>query len=223
MRRGTSTGRRLMAHELSHVMQRSVPSTPTLGTGELLSVKAVYGHPLADVHLKPDDKPKSSKTEHQDVAIIVGRPSQTIESKEKSNEKEEMEIWRASARALAPIVLEGLTVDKAFAGLKNIEMPIGKLYIIGHSDISGIGEVGESGVSVSTTVAVEDVTRRIKTASGPLGDRAPHSVEMLSCFGGSSPKTIGKISQAVGAPTIRAPVWTTVISGRIINLKILQR
>jgi hypothetical protein len=152
----------------------------------------------------------------QDVAIIVGRPSRTIESKETAEEKEQMEAWRGAAHGLAPVVLEGLTVDKAFAGLKTLKAPIGKLYIIGHADASGVGEISDTGDSVSRTV--ENLTQRMKKAQGELGDRRPESVEMLSCFGGGSPQTMGKIGEAVGAPTVRAPVQQTVISARIIRL-----
>ena len=153
----------------------------------------------------------------QDVVVIVGRPSQTIPEKETPQEKEQMGAWRAAAQALSPVVLEGLSVDQAFAGLKKLKQPIGKLYIIGHADESGIGEVGRGGESVSTTV--EDLTGRMKKATGALGVNKPESVEMLSCFGGGSPQTMGQIGETLGAKKVRAPVQTTVISGRTIKLK----
>lgn len=153
----------------------------------------------------------------QDVVVIVGRPSQTIASKETPEEKEQMETWRAAGRALSPIVLEGLTVDQAFAGLRKLKKPIGKLYIIGHSDPSGIGEVERTGTSVSTTL--EDLTARMKKATGALGANKPESVEMLSCFGGSEPKTISKIGETLGAQQVRAPVQMTVISGRDFKVR----
>ena len=152
----------------------------------------------------------------QDVVVIVGRPSQTIPSKETPDEKEQMEAWRAAGRALSPIVLEGLNVDQAFAGLRKMKKPIGKLYIIGHADESGIGEVGRRGETVSSTL--EDLTARMKKATGALGANKPVSVEMLSCFGGAEPQTMGKIGETLGAQQVRAPVQMTVISGRTIYI-----
>jgi hypothetical protein len=152
----------------------------------------------------------------QDVVVIVGRPSQTIPANETPKEKEQMAAWRAAAHALSPVVLEGLSVDQAFSGLKKLKQPIGKLYIIGHADESGIGEVGRGGESVSTTV--EDLTARMKKVTGALGANKPETVEMLSCFGGGSPQTMGQIGEALGAKKVRAPVQMTVISGRTINL-----
>jgi hypothetical protein len=165
--------------------------------------------------------PKSGQTparkgKRQDVVVIVGRPSRTLSINETPQEKEQMVAWRAAARALSSKVFEGLTVDRAFAGLKRLKGPIGKLYIIAHADVSGVGEVAPEGQSVSTTV--EDLTQRMKKATGALGARKPLSVEMLSCFGGGSPKTMGRIGEALSAGKVRAPVQTTVISGRIINI-----
>jgi len=153
----------------------------------------------------------------RDVAIIVGRPSQTIPRNETPADKENMSAWRAAATALAPTVMEGLTVNKAFAGLRRVRFPIGKLYIIAHADVSGIGEVSRSGASVATTLA--SVTRRIRAATGSLGTRAPRTVEMLSCYGGGVPKTMAAIGGAVGAATVRAPMRTTVIGGITIKVK----
>jgi hypothetical protein len=125
-----------------------------------------------------------------DVVVIVGRPSLTIQSREDEKEKLQMETWRAAAYALSPHVYEGLTVDRAFANLRRLNQPIGKLYIIGHADESGVGEVNAQGNAVSTTV--EDLTRRMNRAAGSLGANKPESVEMLSCYGGGMPKMMGR-------------------------------
>ncbi len=127
-----------------------------------------------------------------------------------------MAAWRAAAWAFSSTVFEGLTVDKAFAGLRSLKTPIGKLYIIGHADSSGIAEIKSNGTTVSTTVA--DLTKRIRRAAGRLGNRAPQSIEMLSCYGGGSPKSMGQIGKALGAPIVRAPVRKTVITGGTINV-----
>jgi hypothetical protein len=161
-------------------------------------------------------EPPPAQTARQDVVVIVGRPSQTIPAKENAQDKENMEAWRAAAHALSPVVFEGMTVDRAFLGLKRMKTPIGKLYIIAHADVSGVGEVSPEGVSVSTTI--EDLTNRMKKAAGSLGERKPLSVEMLSCYGGGSPKTMGRIGEALGASKVRAPIQMTVISGRTIKI-----
>lgn len=202
---GTTEGKRLLAHELAHVLPQTGTQTfnPTIQMQEEMRSRA-------------DSEPEKSATARQDVVIIVGRPSGKLKSRETPKEREEMTAWRAAARALTPNVLEGLTVDKALTGLQKYKVHIGKLYIICHADVSGIGEVSTSGVAVSTTL--EDLTKRIKAATGSLGNRAPQSIEMLSCYGGGSPKTMGKIGQALGASTVRAPVRETVISGIVMKL-----
>ena len=216
----TNEGDKVLVHELAHVVQSNKSNgiyhnPPTIISPEILNERPVN---LSGKHIyrKPNTSSTTSTQPRQDVVIIVGRASHSLEKDETPEEKIQMETWRAAANALAPTVYEGLTVDKAFAGLKNLKFPIGKLHIIAHADVSGVGEINQDGDSVSTTV--EDVTKRIKAATGELGDRAPQSVEMLSCFGGGSPKTMGQIGKAVGATTVRAPVWMTVISGRIIKL-----
>jgi hypothetical protein len=152
----------------------------------------------------------------QDVVVIVGRPSYTIARRENRQDKENMKAWRAAAAALSSTVFEGLTVDKAFAGLKRLRTPIGKLYIICHSGPDGIAEIEPDGTLRSTTVA--NVTRRIRTAAGELRNRAPQSIEMLSCSVGGSVKTMGQIGGALGAAKVRAPKGMTVISGRSITV-----
>jgi hypothetical protein len=203
--------------QISRSMQGTMGNTRM---GEMLALNQSGG--TSTIQRQPAGKgsPGSSTAgaadARQDVVVIVGRPSQTIASKETPKEKEQMEAWRAAGHALSPVVLEGLTVDKAFAGLRKLKKPIGKLYIIGHADESGIGEVGRAGESISSTV--ESLTARMKKATGALGANKPESVEMLSCFGGGDPQTMGKIGETLGAQQVRAPVQMTVIAGRTINI-----
>ena len=49
-------------------------------------------------------KTKSEVKARQVVAVIVGRPSNTIPKKETPQDKEDMMAWRSSAIALAPVV-----------------------------------------------------------------------------------------------------------------------
>lgn len=205
----TQPGKQLLAHELAPTVQQGVDNSDTH--------VALLQRDEESERQPPVTKKETAQEKRQDVVIIVGRPSRTLESKETAEEKEQMEAWRSAAKALSPFVLEGLQVDQAFADLKKLKAPIGKLYIIGHADESGIGEVNAKGEPVSTTV--EDVTRRMKQAAGSLGDRKPESIEMLACFGGGSPKTMGSIGEAVGASKVRAPVRTTVISAHTFKLK----
>jgi len=139
------------------------------------------------------------------VAVIVGRASL---------DKVWQMSWRAAARALAPIVFEGLRVNKPFKDLGALKKPIGKLYIICHSDPSGIGEYDADGTRLGKPV--DDVAGRIKNAAGALGDRAPKLIWFLSCFGGGRPETISKIGRALGATLVRAPIHMTVISSIFI-------
>jgi hypothetical protein len=191
--------------------------------GEMLAANQSGAAPTQTIQRQAKDKssPGSSTAggadTRQDVVVIVGRPSMTIASKETQEEKEQMQTWRAAGRALSPDVLEGLTVDEAFTKLRKLKKPIGKLYIIGHADPSGIGEVNKKGESVSTTL--EDLTARMKKATGALGANRPESVEMLSCFGGSEPKMMGRIGETLGAQQVRAPVQMTVVSGKNFKMK----
>jgi hypothetical protein len=218
---GSSEGRILIAHELSHVVQQDLKLNQSQLSHTLLPPEILWERPIGQsgmlVYMQAESSPASAKQVRNDVAIIVGRPSLTLEKYETLEEKDQMTNWRSAANALAPHVYEGLTVDKAFVELKKLKVPIGKLYIIGHADPAGIGEVDSRGRSVSTTV--EKLTTRMKTATGNLGGAAPESVEILACFGGSSPKTMARIGAALGAPKIHAPVQTTIISGTIISIK----
>lgn len=200
--------------QMSGVLQNAVGNTRA---GQLWNVNQENRTPASLIQRRRQDRETPAEAvKRQDVVVIVGRPSKTTPDKESPAEKEQMETWRAAAHGFASQVFEGLTVDRAFAGLNRIKFPIGKLYIISHADVSGIGEIDPQGSSVSTTV--EDLTARIKKASGSLGARRPESVEMLSCFGGGSPRTMGQIGGALGARRVRAPVQMTVISGRRINI-----
>jgi hypothetical protein len=217
----TDEGNRLLHHELAHVVQQNAIGSGRYETPVPLPSEVLRERPITlaglQIYRKPNEQPERAKKERQDAVVIVGRPSKTIESKESRKDKENMQTWRAAGRALSTNVYEGLTVDIAFAGLKKLKKPIGKLYIIGHADAAGVGEVDPQGRSVSTTV--EDLTKRMKAATGALSGGAPESVEILACFGGGSPKTMGRIGEALGASKIRAPVQTTVISGTIIKIQ----
>lgn len=156
----------------------------------------------------------SAKAERVDVAVIVGHASQIGDSPREAKQK--MTSWRAAAQALAPIVLEGKRVNKAFADLRaRAKKPIGKLYIICHADVSGIGEIDARGRRASTTI--DDVAGRIKNAAGALGGKAPKLLQFLSCYGGGSPETMSKIGRALGATLVRAPIQQTVIGSIFIH------
>lgn len=191
---GTDQGSKLLAHELTHVVQQRKKGTMQIQKAD-------------------DPSPQAAR---QDVVVIVGRPSLTIEENETPEEKEQMRTWRAAAQALAPTVFEGLTVDEAFKGLKQHPTPIGKLYIISHADITGIGEVSPDGTAVSKTIT--DMLKRLRAATGDLGEKAPLSVDLLSCYGGGSPEVIARIGETLETERIRAPIQETVISGKTIKL-----
>jgi hypothetical protein len=148
----------------------------------------------------------------EDVVVIVGRASHTIEKQDTAEGKDLHAAWRAAANNLAPKgrVFEGLTVDDAFKGISKLGTPIGKLYIIGHGDPAGVEEIdGKTGNTISATM--EDITKRMKATLGDLKDRAPDSVVVLYCSAGGSPQALAKIGEATGAKTVRAPVQPTVV------------
>jgi hypothetical protein len=150
--------------------------------------------------------------DRQDVVVIVGRASHTIEKQDTAEGKELHAAWRAAAANLAPRgrVFEGLTVDDAFKGINKLGTPIGKLFIIGHGDPAGVEEIdAKTGGTISATM--EDITKRMRTTLGDLKGNAPQSVEILYCSAGGSPQALAKIGEATGAKTVRAPVQPTVI------------
>jgi hypothetical protein len=159
-------------------------------------------------------QPAAGAQQRQDAVIIVGRPSQTTRRRETAKQRDDMNAWRAAAKALSPNVFEGLRVDIALAKLSRSGLTIGKLYIIAHFDPAGIGEVRADGATVSTSVT--NLVERIKKAAKNLGNRAPRAVDMLSCYGGGIPTTMGKIGKALGASAVRAPVEETVITSDTI-------
>ena len=150
----------------------------------------------------------------KDVAIIVGRPSYTLQRRESRKEKVEMETWRAAANALATEVFEGLTLELAFQGLKNEKFPLGTLYVISHGVFGEIDpETGNSRLRTTS-----DIIKSIKSAIGNLESRKPHMVYLLSCYGGTTPEKMMEIGKTLEAPAVLAPAQETVISGRIVNI-----
>ncbi len=207
---GNAYVQRVVQQELAKTTVDLAPEVASEGTRQ----GAKTSTSLRDVlFLKGDSESTAGSV---DVAIIVGRPSFTIEKRETPAEREQMEGWRAAAGALAPVVFEGLNVERAFSGLKGVRKPINKLYIIGHGGTEGFCELDSKGIATSTTL--QDLTTRIKKTTGALGKRAPKMLEILYCGAGGSPRSMAKIAGALGAPKVRAPVQGTVISPRIIKV-----
>ena len=156
---------------------------------------------------------QTRQTAREDVAVIVGRPSHTTEENESPKKKAQMVAWRATAAALAPPgrVFEGLTVDTAFARVRYVKAPIGRLFIIGHGDPAGIEEIDATGASRSTTM--ESLTKRMKAAIGDLKERRPQSVEILSLLGRRVAKRLG--SDREGDRGSPCPRSTAVDSHRL--------
>lgn len=157
----------------------------------------------------------SKQADRQDIVVIVGRASKTTRENETAQERDEMETWRAAARALSPIVLEGLDVRTALKDLRNVKKPIGKLYIISHlTDEGHISEVDPDGTALVRSMSEQ--RGFIQDATQGLGNRSPQSIELLSCFGGSNPKMMAQIATAFGAGKIRAPISGTFIGARTL-------
>ena len=115
---------------------------------------------------------------------------------------------------MSSTVFEGLTIDRAFKGLKKLKIPIGTLYVISHGVFGEVDPTTGNTLLKSTT----DIAKRIGKAAKMLGEKAPQRVFLLSCYGGGRPQSMKEIGTALGTKAILAPVQETVISGRTIKI-----
>lgn len=179
----SSDGRRLLAHELAHVVQQATaqPSASRL-------------------RREPDQKPKQEQKPRQEQ-----KPEQAPEKKPKPRKDVVLlgEGWKGG-RELSVVLANGGTiyqvnsVEEAAKTLAKIDGPIGTLYFVTHSLNSGALKFGKD----EGFIKAADIASKLK-GSLPVED-APQTVDFRGCSVGSSPKAMEDIRTALGAQSVVA-------------------
>lgn len=157
----STEGKRLLAHELAHVVQQATART-------------------SPPHLQraPDDQPQPRR----DVAIVG----------EDWEGAEQLAIVLAGGGAVHNVT----SMDEAAAALAAIDYPVGTLYFITHSTVSGDLQFG-------TSEKMIDPDRIGRKFRGLIADEnAPQRVDFRGCSVGTDPKAMEKIRKALGAQSV---------------------
>jgi hypothetical protein len=171
---GTATGRRLLAHELTHVVQQR--GGPT----------SVQRDP------KKDAPPPATKTPapaaKTDVSIVLS----------------ESEADLAEGSAYAKTVLRVTDVADAAAKLKALGAPIGKLFVVSHSNAAGQVQFISS-IGTISWVPIGDLAKALKGAA------AIDEVDFRGCKVGDAPAAMESFRQTVGAQSTKGSnCWTFI-------------
>jgi hypothetical protein len=204
----TSSGRRLLAHELVHTVQQGGSSTTSplkmeqlAGTSqegsELGSTRAVNRDPgtirmQAPVQVSRDT-PKGPPAAPKDVVLLgIDTP-----------------IDKAWADVTAPgaTVVKAKNVNEMVAGLKKINFPIGTLFVILHGLPEG--DLGFESGDTTTYVLPSKMASALKGAIAPAN--APQFVDFRGCSLGTSPDSMDQIRAAMGASAARGSNCVVVV------------
>ena len=168
---GTATGRRLLAHELTHVVQQR---------GGAASVQR---DPKKDA--PPPAPVPAAKT---DVSIVLS----------------ESEADLAEGGAYAKTVLRVTDVADAAAKLKALNAPIGKLFVVSHSNAAGQVQFNSS-IGTISWVPIQDLAKALKGAA------AIDEVDFRGCKVGDAPAAMESFRQTVGAQSTKGSnCWTFI-------------
>jgi hypothetical protein len=174
----SAEGRRLLAHELTHVVQQ------TASRGAALRLQRA---PDKEPKKAPAQEPKKepSKEPKRVDVVLLG---------EGVTSGEEL------ARVLAPggKIIRVKSMGEAAAELSKISVPIRTLYFITHSLADGALQFGKS----EGFVKPDDVASKLKGAAP--ADKAPQNVDFRGCSAGTSPKAMNQIRGALGAKSVLA-------------------
>ena len=186
---GTREGKRLIAHELAHVIQQTGGvSGSAHGTNTADFRQPSPGRPVdphEPVNAQRNDRPSIVRRDEDEAAakqdfVLLMSPGLTAE-----------------AAVLAPgaQLVRVATPEEMADALRALEFPIKTLFIISHSLASG--DLGfESG---NRTSFVRPETLAEKLAGSLAADRAPELIDFRGCSLGSSPPGMEKIRAVLGA------------------------
>jgi hypothetical protein len=171
---GTASGRRLLAHELTHVVQQRAGAA------------RVQRDP------KKDAPPPAAKTPapaaKTDVSIVLS----------------DSEADLAEGGAYAKTVLRVTDVADAAAKLKALGAPIGKLFVVSHSNAAGQVEF-TSAIGTINWVPIGDLAKALKGAA------AIDEIDFRGCKVGNAPAAMESFRQTVGAQATRGSnCWTFI-------------
>lgn len=183
---GEATGRRLLAHELVHVLQQQggAPALQREPEDEKESPKS------------PGDGGNAggSGTQAQvarvDVALLLDDES----------------VSQQAAAALAPVVLRVHDAADMKSKLQGFGKPIGTLYFVTHSNRAGEVQF----VSSIGTISWESLSSVAATVKGSLpADKAPQVIDLRGCQIGQATQELGRLATALGAGSAKGNnCWT---------------
>jgi hypothetical protein len=168
----SAEGRRLLAHELAHVVQQA--------GGESSGLQ------------RQDKKPtEPAGQERIDVAIVFGSEDDAM----------------TEARSYAPTALRVTSGEDAKKKLEALGKPIGKVYVVSHSNRSGEVQVVDR-AGITTYKKLEDISADMK---GMAADKAPTEIDFRGCKLGEAPEQVEKFRKNIGAKSAQAlNCWSIV-------------
>lgn len=160
--------RRLLAHELAHVVQQG-------GSPSLLQRED-----------KAPDKQAAAKT---DVSIVLSDADQDM----------------SEGRAYAPTVLRVTSVEDAARQLAALGAPVGRLYIVSHSNAAGQVQFSSS-IGTISWVPIRDLARELK------GKVSIDALDFRGCKVGDAPAELEAARSITGAQSAQGSSCWTFIS-----------
>lgn len=198
----SQAGRRLLAHELTHVVQQANRSSSASGitigaASDPLEIEADQvanqigsSSPIQLQGLQPTNATlqRDDKKERINVAIVLDEESVS------------------EAGAYANTVLRVYNIEDAEKKLKALGKPIGTLYVISHS--TSQGEVKfESSIGTISWVKISELGKGLKGALS--ADQSPTIVDFQGCKVGEAGGEVESFRQSLGAGEAKASnCWT---------------
>ncbi len=176
----TAGGRRLLAHELTHVVQQQGGGSPAAIQRDENEPKKGQGPAAA-----PPAGAAPTPAQKTDVALLLD------DSTDAANE----------ARTYSSTVIRAFNSEDAANKLKALGQPIGVLYVVSHSNAAGQVEV-KSSIGTISWQSLADFSQSLKGAL-PAGS-APDVVDFRGCKLGNAPGQMEAFRKNVGASEARA-------------------
>ncbi len=181
---GDAAGRRLLAHELVHVLQQQ-GGAPALQRDPEEEVSKSQGDGGSAGGNAPQAQPA-----RVDVALLLDDAS----------------VSQQAAAALAPVVLRVHDAADMKSKLQGFGKPIGTLYFVTHSNRAGEVQF----VSSIGTISWESLSSVAATVKGALpANLAPQVIDLRGCQIGQATQELGRLATALGAGSAKGNnCWT---------------
>ena len=198
----SETGRRLLAHELTHVVQQGAApaslqrkcacggNAPQGGECEECKKKRLQRESAtgAKLLLQRDDAPP----ERIDVAIVFGDEADAM----------------TEAQSYAPIAIRVTSGEDAKKKLDALGKPIGKIYVVSHSTSAGQVQVISS-IGIISWVNLSTLSADLK---GLPADKAPVDVDFRGCKLGDAPGEMETFRKNIGAKSARGMTCWSIVN-----------